>query len=214
MLHRGIGRTALIALFGAALAPIGAGAQGSPVKDLRLVDANGQPMELIQIEAGDGYYRVPEGTPSITAAFEFAGTQATDVKFKVLGTEGVSLFEDSKSLDAPGTYQFVYDTKDRPLEKGEFVANLYLGKESYLADSVQIYVGDVQPPPSQASRLETQPADAAQSALPTSAMEPVASDDAPEGATGNVTLLALAGAGIVALLGIVLWAGRSAMRRG
>ena len=97
MLYRGIGKTALIALLGAALAPYGAGAQGSPVKDLRLLDAGGQPMALIPIEAGDDYYRVPEGTPSITAAFEFAGTQATDVKIKVLGTEGVGLFEESKS---------------------------------------------------------------------------------------------------------------------
>lgn len=55
MLHRGFGKTALIALLGTALAPLGAGAQGSPVKDLRLVDASGQPMEQTQIEINDNY---------------------------------------------------------------------------------------------------------------------------------------------------------------
>ncbi|HQZ71243.1 MAG: hypothetical protein ACH37Z_16585 [Anaerolineae bacterium] len=214
MLYRGIGKTALIALLGAALAPYGAGAQGSPVKDLRLLDAGGQPMALIPIEAGDDYYRVPEGTPSITAAFEFAGTQATDVKIKVLGTEGVGLFEESKSVDAPGTYEFVYDAKDRPLEKGEYVVNLYLGKESYLADSVQLFVGDAEPQQSVASQQETAPANPAESPEPSAPIDAAPSEDPAGGATGNSSLLILAGAGILALLGIVLWAGRSAMRRG
>ena len=214
MLHRNIGKTAMIALLAAALAPAGAGAQGSPIKNLRLLDAAGQPMAVDQIEAGDPYYRIPEGVPSLKAAFEFAGTQATDVKLKVLGNEGAALFEDTKSLDAPGTYEFLYDAKDQPLEKGEYVVNLYLGKEFYLADSVQLFVGDVQPQQSEASLTEAPAATATGGASAGDTGKPPIGDSQPGGGSSNTSLLILAGAGIVVLLGIVLWAGRSAMRRG
>lgn len=214
MLHRGFGKTALIALLGTALAPMGAGAQGSPVKDLRLVDASGQPMELTQIENNDGYYRVPVGTTSLKTAFEFVGTQATELKLKVLGVEGAALYEESKSLDAPGTYDFTYDAKDQPMVDGEYVINLYLGKESYLADSVQVYVGNAQPPVSVATQQaqQTAPAETVVGTPVTPSDSPVTGGDT--GGSGNSSLLVLAGVGILALLGIVLWAGRSAMRRG
>jgi len=213
MLHRGFGKTALIALLGTALAPLGAGAQGSPVKDLRLVDASGQPLEQSQIEINDNYYRVPVGTAALKAAFEFVGTQATEVKLKVLGVEGAALFEESKSLEAPGTYDFTYDAKDQPMAEGEYVINLYLGKESYLADSVQVYVGNAQPPVSVATQQALTPqAETSDGASATPSASPVTGGDTSP--AGNSSLLILAGVGIVALLGIVLWAGRSAMRRG
>lgn len=213
MLHRGFGKTALIALLGTALAPLGAGAQGSPVKDLRLVDASGQPMEQTQIEINDNYYRVPVGTTSLKTAFEFVGTQATEVKLKVLGVEGAALYEESKSLDAPGTYDFAYDAKDQPMAEGEYVINLYLGKESYLADSVQVYVGNAQPPVSVATQQAQTPSTETVVGTPvTPSDSPVTGGDT--GGSGNSSLLVLAGVGILALLGIVLWAGRSAMRRG
>lgn len=220
---RGLTLAALaLALFGIRLAD----AQGgSPVKELRLLDVQGQPLEREELEPGDYIFRLPEATTGVTAAFDFSGTQATDVKLRILGTEGVPIFEESRQVDAPGTVSFTYDAKDQPLEVGEYVVNLYVGKESYLSDSVQLYVGAANPPVSQATKqAETALAAATADPAAGAAAEAGAGDaaaspvdaEAPSGSslTGSRSLLILAGVGLLALLGIVLWAGRSAMRRG
>ncbi len=214
---------ALAALILGLLGTRDASAQGgSPIKDLRLLDAQGQPLERVEIEPGDYYFPLPEGATKLTAAFDFSGTQVTEVKLRVMGNEGVSLFEESRQVDAPGTVTFTYDAKDQPLETGEYYINLYVGKESYLSDSVQVYVGDAKPAVSQATQIAAQTqavpgasgATTGDSAPADSASSPAPADTTGGSIPGNRNLLVLAGAGLLALLGIVLWAGRSAMRRG
>lgn len=216
---RGLALAALtLALFGNRPA---AAQGGSPVKDLRLLDSQGQPLERQELEPGDYWFQLAENATGVTAAFDFSGTQATDVKLRILGVEGVPIFEESRQVDAPGTITFTYDAKDQPLQVGEYVVNLYMGKESYLSDSVQLYVGDAQPSVSQATKQALTPqaettADPAATAVESGGSPESSSAEAPTGGSpaGNRSLLVLAGVGLLALLGIVLWAGRSAMRRG
>ena len=98
-----------------------------------------------------------------------------------------------------------------PLAVGEYVVNIYVSDQAYLADSFQLVIGDeVTIPTPQEGMPEAQGTESAPEGAPTLQIPSEGVDEAPEANSG---LLLLAGVGIFALLGIVLWAAWSAMRR-
>lgn len=190
-------------------------AQSSPVADLRLVDEAG--VEITQAQAGEGdqIYALPEGESKIHVAFDFSGSAATDVQVRILGTMGNIIFQQAEVYDAPGSHTIDYD-HESPLEMGEYVVNVYVGEDAYLADSFQLAVG----PEVLASLIATPDDGAPQVAIATPEVPAPAPTLGTPIDNGIVTpgpspmLLALAGLGMVLLFGIVLWAIWSAMRRG
>jgi hypothetical protein len=198
----------------AAMAPALARAQSSPVGELRLVDAEGVELPREPADFGDQIYRLPEGTTDLDIAFDFTGTAETDVQIRVIGNIGSILYQESESYGSPNTYVVRYEHGD-PLPVGEYVINAYVGDDVYLADSFQLAVGEAVTFPTPQSGGESSmiltPESESELAPPAPTLEtPVDAGQAPG---ASPLLLALAGLGMVVLFGIVLWAGRSAMRR-
>jgi hypothetical protein len=183
-----------------------------PISNLRLaVDTTGQPATPIS-EPPEKAYRLPAGTSEFIVAFEFQGSEPTDVAVRVLGPMGTIEFTEQKTYSQPGTQVIVFRKGDGALADNEYVVNAYVGKEQYLTDSLQLAVGEAQIPPSRTTELALTPQPTTGGLLPTQvAGAPGNFGDQP---TGDPTWLplALAVVGLVALGGVVLWAVRSAMR--
>lgn len=200
--------------------PVGAvfaQSSSSPAGNLRLVDESNVELTREPSDLADQIYRVPEGTSALNIAFDFSGSSPTAIQTRVLGNLGATLYQESETYDAPGSHVVTFDNKT-PLEVGEYVVNIYVGDDVYLADSFQLLVGDevVLPTPQDegpAMEIPTPELGGAEAAAPAASATletPTGTGEAP---SGSPALLALAGLGMVLLLGIVLWAGRSAMRR-
>jgi hypothetical protein len=191
-----------------------AAAQSSPVANLRLVDETGAEITRAQAGEGDQIYALPEGESKIRVAFDFSGSASTDVQVRILGTMGNIIFQQAEVYDAPGNHTIDYENES-PLQVGEYVVNVYVGEDAYLADSFQLAVGDEV----LASLIATPDDGAPQSPIPTPdapAPAPTLGTPVDEGSTtpgASPMLLALAGLGMILLFGIVLWAIWSAMRR-
>jgi len=133
----------------------------------------------------------------------------------VMGPSGTVLFQTSETYDTPGTKTVLVDNDGSAFADQEYVVNAYVGADAYLADSLQLVVGDVQlPTPEEqtvpeSAALPAQQFATAQPAAPSEAAS--TGGDVPGGPSTGV--LALAVVGIVALIGIVMWAAWSATRR-
>jgi len=180
------------------------------VANLRLVqDTAGTPLEPESAPPGEKLFHLDHGADKLHMAFDFTGSTPTDVEIRVTGPMGAILFQESQSYDRPGNQVVVFDNKGVPLEDNEYVINAYVGKDRYLADSVQLTIGAAvipspnsgNPPP-----LPSQPTLAGGGAG--GGTVPVT----PPGPARSSLLLAIVG--MLGLLGIALWAGWSAMRRG
>lgn len=201
------------------LQPMPSRAQEKSVNRLRIAgDASGAPLGEMPSPQGEKYFRLAKGTGKFLVAFDFTGNAATEVQVRVMGAMGTVLQQKDGTYAAPGTYVIEIDNKGSPFQDNEYVINLYLGKERYLADSLQLVIGDASIAPSVADRTAESPLTAA--AEPTLA---AITDPGAAGSTGLPTnvpggpsqaVLILAGVGALALLAIVLWAGWSAMGRG
>jgi hypothetical protein len=144
-------------------------------------------------------------------AFDFIGNSETPVQVRALMAPGTYIFQEDNTYDAPGSHTVVFD-KGTPLAVGEYVVNIYVSDQAYLADSFQLVIGDeVAIPTPDDVRPEVE--GAAESTEPTEPTIDTPVGDIDQLPQGNSGLLVLAGIGIFALLGIVLWAAWSAMRR-
>jgi hypothetical protein len=200
------------------LGPAQGWAQEKSISGLRIAqDASGVAVGEIPSPQGEKYFRLAEGTDSFLVAFDYDGGAPTEVQVRVMGAMGTVLQQKDATYDAPGTYVVEIDNNGRPFEVNEYVVNLYVGKDRYLADSLQLAIGEASIAPSVADR--TAQAAVAGAGEPTvaavdagavvNAAAPVA--DVPGGP--SPTVLALVGLGALALLAVVLWAGWSAMGR-
>lgn len=209
-------RWAALPLMAAALlwAAEAAGAQET-VGGLRLVDAAGETVGQEPAPPGEKLFRLLAGVTEFTVAMDFEGAAPIDVQIRVMGPSGTVLFQETETYEAPGTQTVVVDNAGSPFAEQEYVVNAYVGPDAYLADSMQLVVGDVVLPtpgdeaPVEAQALEAQTVtqgDVAGAPADVPAAAPV-----PGGPSTAVLLLAVAG--IVVLFGIVLWAGWSATRR-
>lgn len=204
-------------LFGAAVSPRLVRAQEHPVGGLRISDEAGAPFGEVQAPPGEKHFRLDSGVQRLFIAFEYSGTQPTDVQLRVMGPMGAILFQEARTYDAPGTHVVEFDN-GLPLEDNEYVINAYVGAEGYLADSLQLAVGEAQipgpvvdsdfgaptPEVAQATMLANLPAQPGGSAAAGAPAE------VPGGPPRG--MLVLAGFGALLLVAVVVWAGRSALR--
>jgi hypothetical protein len=197
------------------LAAGAAHAQESGVGNLRLVDQAGAEVGREEAPAGEKHFRLPSGSTGIRVAFDYEGTTATPVQVRIMGPSGTVLLQQQEEYAAPGTYYADYKS-DGPMPDQEYVVNVYIGTDPYLADSLQLIVGEGEIPgpvdaaaPTAASATEST---GGQLAVTTGeAAAGTTSQDIPGGPSPVV--LALAGLGIVALALVVAWAAWSATRR-
>jgi hypothetical protein len=191
-----------------------AGAQEAGVGELRIVDQTGAEAGREEAPAGEKHFRLPSGTTGFRVAFDYEGGAATPVQVRVMGPSGTVLLQTQEVYSAPGTYTVDYENEGGPLEDQEYVVNVYLGTDPYLADSLQLVVGAGEIPGAvEADAPTALPQDAASAQLDVDTQDaalPVARD-IPGGPSWRV--LVLAGLGIVALALVVVWAGWSAMKR-
>jgi hypothetical protein len=182
---------------------------------LRISDETGTEIERIDAPAGEKRYHVPSGTDAFHIAFDFSGNTPTDVQIRVMGPMGTILQQETDTYSAPGTHVIEFDNGGIPLEDNEYVVNAYVGDEFYLADSLQLAVGEAQIPESR--EVDSPPdSEGPLPQEPVSAMPgPGAPDLGAEGATPGgppARLLVLAGLAVVVLLAVVAWAGWSFAR--
>ncbi len=188
-------------------------AQGTdkPVANLRLAqDASGVGMALDGASSpGEKIYRLPAGVNEVTVAFDYQGVGATDVAVRMIGTSGTILFDEQKPFEEPGTHVIIFKQGSGPIPDGEYVVNAYVGDEQYLADSLQLAIGEAEIPDSVMTPLAQTPSAEAGGVIPTVAVAGGESSSPPNPFTPT---LILALAGLLALVLVVLWAVRSAMR--
>lgn len=143
-------------------------------------------------------------------AFDIDGAEPTEVEIRITGLMGAILYQEPFSYDSPGTKIVTFDNKGVALEDNEYVVNAYVGADRYLADSLQLTIGQAVIPTSQvgaqAPSVPTPQATLGATSGPTTG-------SAGTGPLSGWTLVA-AVAGMLALFGVVVWAGWSAMRRG
>ena len=202
---------AAILMTASAVETVGAQSTEKPVSNLRIVeDATGKglPMDP-EAGPGDKIYRLPSGIDEFYVAFDYQGTQPTEIAVRVVGPMGAIVFEDKKAYDRAGTHVIIFKQGTGPLADNEYVVNTYVGKDQYLADSLQLAVGAAQI----FGPAATEPGAPAQ---PTSGgVIPTVGDGGDSGgAPPNpfTPTLILALVGLVVLVGVVLWAVRSAMK--
>jgi len=215
-MNRNAKAAAALAAAAALLLGTGVQAQGT-VGSLRIVDETGQTIGQEAAPPGEKLFRLPAGVTAFRVAMDFEGSAATDVQLRVMGPSGTILFQSTDSYSAPETVAVDVDNNGQPFTDQEYVINAYVGADAYLADSLQLVVGDAQLP-TPAEQLGAQ----------SGVLDPLAASgqlvaQAPPPASGQLrtevpggpsnTVLALAVAGIAALFAIVLWAGWSATRR-
>ena len=95
------------------------------------------------IHSRDGERRSTDGGrlvvgPSWLASSSHATTSACS---GTTDTTGTYIFQEDNAFDAPGSHTVVFDNRS-PLAVGEYVVNIYVGTEAYLADSFQLVIGD------------------------------------------------------------------------
>ena len=274
-------------LFAGVLAGQSVHAQNKAVGNLRLAsDASGSSLAQEQAGPGEKVFHLDHGAPKMLIAYDFQGTSASEVQVRVMGVQGTIMMQETYKLDHPGTQVVTFERRGIPLDDGEYVVNVYVGPDFYLADSLQATVGAARlpeagptlpnealptmqliapgtpmpdangtaisagteaaggqpgtgpgtgtgaggqtggaagyPAPGAAGQNPNNPAAVAgvnpaaggQGDGAQGAGQPPAGDAAGSAAPGpSPAILGLAMAGMVALLGVVLWAGWSAMKR-
>lgn len=205
--------------------PSVASAQEAVVGNLRLAaDESGTPLEAEPAGPGEKVYRVDTGTETMLVAFDYTGSGTTPVQIRVMAPQGVVVFQDDSEYDAPGTYVIEVDNGGLPFGEQEYVINTYVEEARYLADSMQILVGDEAQlipadneqvaEPGATTIVVDGPDDVAGAMATMQAGGTVTSAEVPDTNAGPSTmLLVLAILGVVGLLGVVAWAGVSAMRQ-
>jgi hypothetical protein len=192
------------------LAPRQGSAQDT-VGDLRLAqDESGLPLETAASPPGEKIYHLDQGVDRLYIGFDFTGSTPTDVEIRVMGPLGTIVFQETAQYDAPGPKLITFDNGGMPLADNEYVVNAYVGENHDLADSLQLTVGEAVIPTSGA-----QSAGAALTPQPTLIGAITGGGEAQTALPGTSrSTLILALFGMVALFGVVVWAGWSAMRRG
>lgn len=177
-----------------------------PVANLRLaLDASGSPMTPVS-EPPEKVYKVPAGINVLIVAYDFQGTEPTDVSIRVLGPNGTIEFQEQKKVDTPGTHVVQFTKGDGVIADNEYVINAYVGEQQYLADSLQVAVGKAVIPESPSTAIAEKTRSTGP--LPTAVASPTI--DTGPGVNDN-TPLVLAGVLLLVLAGVVVWAVRSAM---
>jgi hypothetical protein len=187
-----------------------------PVRDLRLVDASGAPLPQEDAGPGEKRYHLENGGDKLYMAFDCTGETSAPVQLRLLLPLGAPIVMEDRECLAAGTQVVEYDPADNPLADNEYVVNLYVGAELYVADSLQFTVGAARIPGSVLNSTPIAPADAtvvAQAPVD-SAVQGGVSPAADTSVPGSPSrwMLVVAVAAIIGLMGLVLWAGRSAMR--
>lgn len=198
------------------LAGSAAHAQESGVGNLRLVDQAGAEVGREEAPAGEKHFRLPSGSTGFRVAFDYEGTTPTPVQVRIMGPSGTVLLQQQEDYSAPGTYYADYAADGGALDDQEYVVNVYIGTDPYLADSLQLIVGSGEiPGPVDAAAptadLATDPA-GGQLAVTTGEAAAGAAPQEIPGAPSTMVLV-LAGLGILALALVVVWAAWSATRR-
>lgn len=193
-------------------------AQDAVVGNLRLAsDASGTPMETVPAGPGEKVYALETGDEAVYMAFDFSGTTPMTAQLRLMGPMGVAVHLEDVELVQPGPYVVTYDPGDRPLAETEYVVNIYIQAEGsyYLADSLQMTVGDAEISPA----VNENPGESVQQPADFTAPElaPVGSSIPTTESTAEVPgpstmLLMLAGVGVLGLLAVVAWAGMSAIK--
>jgi hypothetical protein len=191
-------------------------AQEETVGGLRISDEAGTSLSEVASPPGEKHFHLDAGVQSFYIAFDFSGTQPTEVEVRLLGPMGTILYGDVQTYDTPGTHVIQFDN-GAPLDDNEYVVNAYVGSEHYLADSLQLAVGAAEIAPSMAEDTGDGPPSAAQATVvPIMAEEPAGSApaDTAAGVPGGPSrwMLLTAGVGVLLLLAVVVWAARSALR--
>ena len=191
-----------------------AAAQEETVGELRIVDASGAELGREQAPAGEKVFRLPSGVKQFRVAFDFSGETGTDVQVRVMGPSGTVLLQKQETYSKTATYFVDYDNGATPLADQEYVVNVYVGTDPYLADSLQLVVGEA---PIVRSDMEATPAGGTpppagtEVQVPSDISPPQESQTVPGGPSWVV--LAVAGLGILVLGAVVVWAAWSAMSR-
>jgi len=198
------------------------GQSGAVIGNLRVAsDETGTPMETIPAGPGEKVYALEAGTSRVLLAFDFNGTSPTTVQLRLMAPQGTILLQEEREISEVGTHVIEYDGEDLPLQETEYVANVYVqtdGNAFYLADSLQMTVGNASISPAvnelggQAQVEGVQPSIGA-GGQPEISAGGGAAAEAPVVPGPSPMLLVLAGLGVVSLLGVVAWAGVSAMRQ-
>jgi hypothetical protein len=198
------------------------------VGNLRIGDEAGEPVGVVP-DAGPGekVFRLASGLDGFTAWLDYDGGAVTPVSVRVMAPQGVILDQQMRDLQQAGAERFDFGF-DPPLNDDEYVVNVYVGEQSYLADSLQLLVGDAEliPPdiesapevridpieagaPGSESSAPVAPAPAGNGASP---VQPAAAGGTAEPDLGpSSLLLVFAALGVLGLLGVVVWAGVSAL---
>lgn len=208
------------------LAAPAARAQEAVVGNLRLAaDESGAPLEAEPAGPGEKVYRVESGTETLLVAFDYDGEGAMPVQIRVMAPQGVVIYQSSEVYDSPGTYVIEVDNGGLPFEDTEYVINSYVDEARYLADSMQVLIGaaeiippDIESNPPAVSTVEVVVGDQGaldgQVAPPEGAgTSPTTVDTAGDVPGPSPMLLVLAILGVIGLLGVVVWAGMSALRQ-
>lgn len=212
-LSRSILRFAVAAAFAAALGGVRpASAQQAVVGNLRLAtDAQGAPLDPVPAGPGEKVYALPADVQRLYIAFDYQSSTPERVQIRVMGPMGAVMFQSDETYDAPGTHVIEFDNGGAALEETEYVVNAYVTDSLYLADSLQATVGEAQLSPAANEQSVT----AAEPQVVEVPIDAPAGDLAPAGPAPGPSsmLLVVAGVGVLALLGIVAWAGMSALGR-
>jgi hypothetical protein len=197
-----------LALIVAGVGPAAAQDADKPVANLRLaVDASGVSLPLAS-EPPEKVYRLPAGTSSLWVAFEFQGTQPTNVSVLVLGPSGTIEFQEQRTVESPGTHVVEFKRDRGTLADNEYIINAYVGDQQYLADSLQLAVGEAVVQLGTSVPRETAPPTVS-GPIPTAAGSGAGIYQPPP---SDTSLLVLAAVGLAVLGALVVWAVRSAMK--
>jgi len=219
-LARGSGRlltflaSAAIALFGA-LGAHTAHAQQAVVGNLRLAaDAEGAPLDAVPAGPGEKVYALAKDAERLFIAFDYKASSPERVQVRVMGPMGAVMFQSDETYEAPGTHVIEFDNGGLPLEETEYVVNAYVSDSLYLADSLQATVGEARLSPASNEQSITAP-EPQTIEMPIDRPGADLAAAAPAGPTPgpSAMLLVVAGIGVLALLGVVAWAGMSALGR-
>lgn len=209
---RSVGMASALALLIAVVTFAGVMAQSDkPVANLRLAqDATGQGMALDPASSpGEKIYRLPAGVNEVIVAFDYQGVGPTDVSVRLIGTSGTIVFDEQQAYEKPGVHVIIFKQGGSPIADGEYVVNAYVGDEQYLADSLQLAIGEAEIPDSMMTSVAGTPSAEPGGVIPTVATAGGESSSPPNPFTPT---LVLALVGFLALVLVVLWAVRSAMR--
>lgn len=205
---------ALIAL-GMAFAPRTALGQQAVVGNLRLAsDDAGAPLDTVAAGPGDKVYALEKGVEGLFIAFDYKANTPERVQVRVMGPMGAVMFQSDETYETEGTHVIAFENGGIPLEETEYVVNAYVSDSLYLADSLQATVGNATLSPASNEQTVVQPVPQVIEMPIDGANVPGAASTPAGPATGpSSMLLVIAGIGVLALLGIVAWAGMSALGR-